>query len=128
MDWSLGQDGSVNFEEVLQGVFSGKVEGTPVDSPLEVFVFHQRFANLADTDMRTFHPPDLTALERLDRDALFLGQVFHGCQLNTVEIQKRGKSLSKRTNVSTEAREGNEGMQLVKVWMRSRFIAWLKLE
>ena len=45
------QDGVVKFEEFLQGEFSDEADGTAVDSTLDVFVFHQRFANLADVDM-----------------------------------------------------------------------------
>ena len=70
------------FEEVLQSEFSDEADGTAVDGTLEVFVFHQRFANLADVDMRVFHAPDLTALERLEGEVRFRWWVRHGRQFS----------------------------------------------
>ena len=67
----------MSFEEVLQGGFPCKSDGTAFEFTLEKFVFDEGFANLPDTDMRVFDLPDLTALERLDGDALFLRRVLH---------------------------------------------------
>ena len=104
-DWSLDQDGLVKLKEVLQDVFSGKMDGTAVDFSLEKFVVDQGFANLRDTDMRIFHLPDLTALERLDGDGFFLRRVLHGHQFSRAEIQKRGKSLQKQETLTTNQHE-----------------------
>jgi len=84
----------VNFEEVLQGVFTREADGTALDFTLEKFVVDQRFADLPDADMRILHLPDLTALERLHGDALFRRRVLHGHQFNTAVIQKGGNSVT----------------------------------
>lgn len=73
----MDQDGVVKFEEVLQVPFSDQAEGAAIDFSLEVFVFHQRFADLPDMDVRVFHAPDLAALERLEWEGLFRGRVLH---------------------------------------------------
>ena len=93
-DWrSLDQDGPVKFEEVLQGEFPCKADGTAFDVTFENFVFDQGFANLSDADMRIFHSPDLTALERLHGGVLFW-VLLHGHQFSKTGIRKRGNSGS----------------------------------
>ena len=80
----------MNFEEVSQGEFPGKPDGTAFDLALEKFVFDQGFAHVPDADMRILHLPDLTVLERWDGDgdAVFPRRVLHGHQCSKAGIRR----------------------------------------
>jgi hypothetical protein len=70
----------------LQGEFPGEVIGPAVESSFGEFVFDQGFAYLPDMDVRTFHLPDLAALERLEGDALLLWWVIQCDEYNRTKI------------------------------------------
>jgi hypothetical protein len=60
----------------LQSDLPGEVVGPAVESSFGEFVFDQGFANLPNMDVRTFHLPDLAALERWDGDAFLLWRII----------------------------------------------------
>jgi len=77
----------------LQSGFPCQAEGAAVEFTLANLVFDQGFPNLPDTDVRIFHLPDLTALEGLHGNGLFLRRVLHGRELNTGQIQRKENPL-----------------------------------
>ena len=96
-------------EEVLQGEFPCQADGTAVEFTLANFVFDQGFANIPDADLRIFHLPDLTALEGLHGAGLFLRRVLHGRELNTAQIQRRGKSVVERKQQKSPTKAERRG-------------------